>query len=220
MAYISQETIEAVIAGHRQFIRLKKCTRADGTYDYFVGYTNGVPVRWQYLTETQQGGLLSQVASSNWAGYGTYSFTTSGGGGNTITNSSTINQINISYSIYNRKGTTGNCFSYIVKLNNDLNLVPIYTRLTAGSADNVNSVQFYARKNGNNVISYNGSNYTYDQTNGLPMDYKDIDEVLCRAYTYDDSGALHHRRGNITAVVRFCQRIPGDVQNGCFYLYS
>ena len=220
MAYISQEIIEAKVIGSRQFMKLKKCTREDGTFDYFVGYENGVPVRWQYLAQTQQGGLLYKPYASAWASLGTYDISNSGASGSTTTNSGNITTINLTFNVYNRKECTGNGFSYTINLNNNLNLVPIYTSISAGGADNANVAQFYASKGSTNIISYSGTSYTYDKTNDIPMDYKDIDNVRCRAYTFDDSGSLHHRRGTVRAVVKFCQRIPGDVGKDCFHYYG
>lgn len=218
MAYIKQEIIEAKVVSSRQFMKLKKCTRADGTFDYFVGYENGVPFRWGYLTSKGQAGLAYKPYYSGFADYGTFSFSNSGTIGSTTTNSGDITHIDLRFNVYNKGECTGNGFSYILNLNNDLNLVPIYTSLSAGGADTTNVVQFYAKKDSTNVISYNSS-FTYDKRDDIPMDYQDIDYVQCRAYTYDDSGKLHHRRGTVTASVMFCTRIPGDVMQDCFYYY-
>ena len=220
MAYTKQEIIEAKVVSSRQFIKLKKCTRADGTFDYFVGYKNGVPFRWQYLAQTNQGGIIYKPYISSWASLGSYDISNSGAKGSTTTNSGNITNINLTFSVYNKGDCTGNGFSYIINLNNNLNLVPIYTYLSAGGADNNNVVQFYATKGSTNVISYSGSSYTYDKTNGIPMDYRDIDTVKCMAYTYDDSSKLHHRRGTLRVGVRFCQRIPGDSMKDCFHYFG
>ena len=218
MAYIKQEIIEAKVVSSRQFYKLKKCTRADGTFDYFVGYENGVPFRWQYLARTNQGGLLYKPYANSWANYGTYNISNSGAAGSTTTNSGDITHINLTFNVYNRGECTGNGFSYILKLNNDLNLVPIYTSISASGGNDGNVARFFAIKNETNIISYT-SNFTYDQRDGIPMDYKDIDEVKCLGYTFDDQNKLHHRRGTLRANVMFCQRIPGDVADQCFHYY-
>ena len=220
MAYIKQEIIEAKVVSSRQFMKLKKCTRADGTFDYFVGYENGVPFRWGYLTSKGQAGLAYKpyYFPSQGVDYGICDFSNSGAAGSTTTNSGDITHINLTFNVYNKGDCTGNGFSYSLNLNNDLGLVPIYTSISAGGADSRNVAKFYAKKGSTNVISY-GSSFTYDKRDDIPMDYQDIDSVQCWGHTFDDSNKLHHRRGTLRVSVMFCRRIPGDVMQDCFYYY-